>query len=135
MKLNLVPDYVRQRKVSKQVIALLVVVFLLVNLAMVGWLVSVHARLAELQQRKSDLEMQAQQVDTLYNQANQLIDSAALALGKVEWVKRAAAQPLSIQSCTARWHATLRRACATTRCRWHKATSCSWRALRATFAI
>jgi len=88
MKLNLVPDYVRQRKVSKQVIALLVVVFLLVNLAMVGWLVSVHARLAELQQRKSDLEMQAQQVDTFYNQANQLIDSAALALGKVEWVKR-----------------------------------------------
>lgn len=88
MKLNLVPDYVRQRKVSKQVVALLVVLFVVVNAAMMFWLVSVQAQLALLQQRKSELELQAQQVDTLYNQANQMIDSAALLLGKVEWVKR-----------------------------------------------
>ncbi|MCS7301521.1 MAG: hypothetical protein NZ556_08220 [Fimbriimonadales bacterium] len=87
MKLNLVPDYVRQRKVNKQIIALLVVLFLVVNAAMAFWMVSVQGTLRELQQRKSDLELQAQQVDSLYNQANQLIDSAAIALGKAEWVK------------------------------------------------
>ncbi len=88
MKLNLVPDYVRQRKVNKQIIALLVVLFFVVNAAMAFWMVSAQGRLRELQDQKSQLELQAQQVDSLYNQANQLIDSAAIALGKAEWVKR-----------------------------------------------
>ncbi|MCX7992122.1 MAG: hypothetical protein N2651_00495 [Fimbriimonadales bacterium] len=88
MKLNLVPDYVRQRKVNRQIIALLVVLFLLVNAAMAFWMVSAQSKLRELQDQKSNLEMQAQQVDSLYSQANQLIDSAAIALGKAEWVKR-----------------------------------------------
>ncbi len=88
MKLNLVPDYVRQRKVNKQIIALLVVLFFLVNAAMAFWMVNAQGRLRELQDQKSQLELQAQQVDSLYNQANQLIDSAAIALGKAEWVKR-----------------------------------------------
>lgn len=88
MKLNLVPDYVRQRKVNKQIIALLVVLFLVVNAAMVFWMVSAQARLRDLQAQRSELETRAQQVDSLYNRANQLIDSAAIALGKAEWVKR-----------------------------------------------
>ena len=88
MKLNLVPDYVRQRKVNKQILALLVVLFLIVNALMAFWMVSAQSRLRELQARKSELEVQAQQVDSLYSQANQLIDSAAIALGKAEWVKR-----------------------------------------------
>lgn len=88
MKLNLVPDYVRQRKVNKQIIALLVVLFIIVNAAMAFWMVSAQGRLRTLQDEKANLEMQAQQVDSLYNQANQLIDSAAIALGKTEWVKR-----------------------------------------------
>ncbi|MCS7209360.1 MAG: hypothetical protein NZ874_07295 [Fimbriimonadales bacterium] len=88
MKLNLVPAYVRQRKVNKQIIALLVLLFFVVNAGMAFWMVSVQGKLRELQTRKSDLEMQAQQVDSLYNQANMLIDSAAIALGKTEWVKR-----------------------------------------------
>jgi hypothetical protein len=88
MKLNLVPDYVRQRKVNKQIIALLVVLFIAVNALMVFWMVSAQGTLRELQARKSELEAQAQQVDSLYNQANALIDSAAIALGKAEWVKR-----------------------------------------------
>jgi hypothetical protein len=88
MKLNLVPDYVRQRKVNKQIIALLVVLFIVVNALMVFWMVSAQGTLRELQARKSELEAQAQQVDSLYNQANVLIDSAAIALGKAEWVKR-----------------------------------------------
>jgi hypothetical protein len=88
MKLNLVPDYVRQRKVNKQIIALLVVLFIVVNALMVFWMVSAQGTLRELQARKSELEAQAQQVDSLYNQANALIDSAAIALGKAEWVKR-----------------------------------------------
>lgn len=87
MKLNLVPDYVRQRKINKQIIALLVLLFLVVNALMVFWMVSAQSTLRELQARKSELETQAQQVDSLYNQANQLIDSAAIALGKAEWVK------------------------------------------------
>ncbi|MCS7273245.1 MAG: hypothetical protein NZ550_03750 [Fimbriimonadales bacterium] len=88
MKLNLVPDYVRQRKVSKRVVAMLTLLFIAVNALMVFWLVSVQAQLAALQQRKSELELQAQQVDNFYNQANQMIDSAALLLGLVEWAKR-----------------------------------------------
>jgi len=88
MKLNLVPDYVRQRKVNKQIIALLVVLFVAVNALMAFWMVSAQGKLRELQARKSELETQAQQVDSLYNQANALIDSAAIALGKAEWVKR-----------------------------------------------
>jgi hypothetical protein len=88
MKLNLVPDYVRQRKVNKQIIALLVVLFIVVNALMVFWMVSAQGTLRELQARKSELEAQAQQVDSLYSQANALIDSAAIALGKAEWVKR-----------------------------------------------
>jgi Tfp pilus assembly protein PilN len=88
MKLNLVPDYVRQRKVNKQIIALLVVLFVVINAAMAFWMVSAQGKLRELQARKSELEAQAQQVDSLYNQANALIDSAAIALGKAEWVKR-----------------------------------------------
>jgi Tfp pilus assembly protein PilN len=88
MKLNLVPDYVRQRKINKQVIALLVVLFVVVNALMAFWMVSAQGTLRELQARKSELEAQAQQVDSLYNQANALIDSAAIALGKAEWVKR-----------------------------------------------
>ena len=88
MKLNLVPDYVRQRKINKQVIALLVVLFIVVNALMAFWMVSAQGTLRELQARKSELEAQAQQVDSLYNQANALIDSAAIALGKAEWVKR-----------------------------------------------
>jgi Tfp pilus assembly protein PilN len=88
MKLNLVPDYVRQRKVNKQIIALLVVLFIVVNALMAFWMVSAQGKLRELQARKSELEAQAQQVDSLYNQANALIDSAAIALGKAEWVKR-----------------------------------------------
>ncbi len=88
MKLNLVPDYVRQRKINKQIIALLVVLFIIVNAAMVFWMVSAQGRLRALQDEKANLEAQAQQVDSLYNQANQLIDSAAIALGKTEWVKR-----------------------------------------------
>lgn len=87
MKLNLVPDYVRQRKVNKQIIALLVLLFILVNAAMAFWMVNAQARLRDLQAQRSDLEMRAQQVDSLYNRANQLIDSAAIALGKAEWVK------------------------------------------------
>jgi hypothetical protein len=88
MKLNLVPDYVRQRKVNKQIIALLVVLFIVVNALMAFWMVSAQGTLRALQARKSELEAQAQQVDSLYNQANALIDSAAIALGKAEWVKR-----------------------------------------------
>jgi Fimbrial assembly protein (PilN). len=88
MKLNLVPDYVRQRKINKQVIALLVVLFVVVNALMAFWMVSAQGTLRELQARKSELEAQAQQVDSLYSQANALIDSAAIALGKAEWVKR-----------------------------------------------
>jgi Tfp pilus assembly protein PilN len=88
MKLNLVPDYVRQRKINKQVIALLVVLFVVVNALMAFWMMSAQGTLRELQARKSELEAQAQQVDSLYNQANALIDSAAIALGKAEWVKR-----------------------------------------------
>jgi Tfp pilus assembly protein PilN len=88
MKLNLVPNYVRQRKINKQVIALLVVLFVVVNALMAFWMVSAQGTLRELQARKSELEAQAQQVDSLYNQANALIDSAAIALGKAEWVKR-----------------------------------------------
>jgi hypothetical protein len=88
MKLNLVPDYVRQRKVNKQILALLVVLFLVVNALMAFWMVSAQGKLRELQARKSELEVEAQQVDSLYSQANQRIDSAAIALGKAEWVKR-----------------------------------------------
>jgi Tfp pilus assembly protein PilN len=88
MKLNLVPNYVRQRKINKQVIALLVVLFVVVNALMAFWMVSAQGTLRELQARKSELEAQAQQVDSLYSQANALIDSAAIALGKAEWVKR-----------------------------------------------
>ncbi len=87
MKLNLVPDYVRQRKVNKQILALLVVLFLVVNAGMAFWMVSTQSRLRELQTRKSDLETQAQQVDGLVNQANALVDSAAITLAKTEWVK------------------------------------------------
>lgn len=87
MKLNLVPDYVRQRKINKQIIALLVLLFVLINAAMAFWMVSAQARLRALQAQRSDLEMRAQQVDSLYSRANQLIDSAAIALGKTEWVK------------------------------------------------
>lgn len=87
MKLNLVPDYVRQRKVNKQIIALLVLLFVLVNAGMAFWMVSAQAKLRDLQAQRSDLETRAQQVDSLYNRANQLIDSAAIALGKAEWVK------------------------------------------------
>ncbi|MFN7162054.1 MAG: hypothetical protein ACK4NB_03240, partial [Fimbriimonadales bacterium] len=65
MKLNLVPDYVRQRKVNKQIIALLVVLFLVVNAAMVFWMVSAQARLRDLQAQRSELETRAQQVDSL----------------------------------------------------------------------
>ncbi|GIV09531.1 MAG: hypothetical protein KatS3mg019_1622 [Fimbriimonadales bacterium] len=87
MKLNLVPDYVRQRKVNKQIIALLVLLFILVNAAMVFWMVNAQAKLRDLQAQRSELETRAQQVDSLYSRANQLIDSAAIALGKAEWVK------------------------------------------------
>ncbi|MFQ3609857.1 MAG: hypothetical protein SNJ72_00030 [Fimbriimonadales bacterium] len=87
MKLNLVPDYVRQRKVNKQILALLVVLFLVVNAGMVFWMISAQSRLGELQARKSELEAQAQQVDSLVNQANSLIQSAAITLAKTEWVK------------------------------------------------
>ncbi|MFN3689951.1 MAG: hypothetical protein ACK4UU_03385, partial [Fimbriimonadales bacterium] len=65
MKLNLVPDYVRQRKINKQILALLVVLFFVVNGAMAFWMVSAQGRLRELQDQKSQLEMQAQQVDSL----------------------------------------------------------------------
>ncbi len=88
MKLNLVPDYVRQRKVNKQIIALLVLLFLVVNAGMAFWMVSAQGQLRELQARKSELETQAQQVDSLVNQANSLIDSAVILLAKTEWVKR-----------------------------------------------
>jgi flagellar basal body-associated protein FliL len=46
MKLNLVPDYVRQRKVNKQILALLVVLFLIVNALMAFWMVSAQRRAA-----------------------------------------------------------------------------------------
>jgi hypothetical protein len=65
-----------------------VVLFIVVNALMAFWMVSAQGTLRELQARKSELEAQAQQVDSLYNQANALIDSAAIALGKAEWVKR-----------------------------------------------
>ncbi|MCS6918689.1 MAG: hypothetical protein NZM28_02870, partial [Fimbriimonadales bacterium] len=87
MKLNLVPDYVRQRKVNKQIIALLVLLFIVVNAAMAYWMMNAQARLRDLQAQRSELETRAQQVDSLYSRANQLIDSAAIALGKAEWVK------------------------------------------------
>ncbi len=87
MKLNLVPDYVRQRKVNRQIIALLVVLFFLVNAAMAFWLVSVRAKLGELQAHKADLEAQAGQVDALNSQAEQLINAAALTLAKSEGVR------------------------------------------------
>jgi hypothetical protein len=45
MKLNLVPDYVRQRKINKQVIALLVVLFVVVNALMAFWMVSAQGTL------------------------------------------------------------------------------------------
>lgn len=90
MKLNLVPAYVRQRKVNKQIIALLVVLFIVVNSAMAFWMVSARARLSELQARKSDLEMQASRVDSLNSQAEALINEAALTLAKTEWPKAVA---------------------------------------------
>jgi hypothetical protein len=52
MKLNLVPDYVRQRKVNKQIVALMVVLFVVVNAAMVFWMLQTNRRLAELQEEK-----------------------------------------------------------------------------------
>lgn len=87
MKLNLVPDYVRQRKVNKQIIALLVVLFFVVNAAMVFWMVSTRTRLSELQERKAELEAQANRVDTLNSQAEALVNQAALTLAKSEWKK------------------------------------------------
>ncbi len=87
MKLNLVPDYVKQRKINKQIIALLVVLFLVVNAGMVFWFLSVRAQLSALQEEKANLEMQAQRVDTLDQQARQIIQSATIALAKTEWVR------------------------------------------------
>ncbi|MER3403419.1 MAG: hypothetical protein C4336_04900 [Armatimonadota bacterium] len=87
MKLNLVPDYVRQRKVNKQIIALLVVLFFVVNAAMVFWMVTTRTRLSELQERKTELEAQANRVDTLNSQAEALVNQAALTLAKSEWKK------------------------------------------------
>ncbi len=87
MKLNLVPDYVKQRKVNKQIIALLVVLFFVVNAGMTFWLISARAQLSALQEEKANLEMQAQRVDMLDQQAKQIIQSAAIALAKSEWVR------------------------------------------------
>jgi Tfp pilus assembly protein PilN len=87
MKLNLVPDYVRQRKVNKQIVALMVVLFVAMNAAMVFWMLQTNRRLAELQEEKSTLEMQAQQVDSLVQQAQSKISQAAITLAKSEFVK------------------------------------------------
>jgi Tfp pilus assembly protein PilN len=87
MKLNLVPDYVRQRKINKQIVALMVVLFVVVNAAMVFWMLQTNSRLAELQDEKSMLEVQAQQVDSLVQQANGKISQAAITLAKSEFVK------------------------------------------------
>jgi hypothetical protein len=134
MKLNLVPDYVRQRKVNKQIIALLVVLFIVVNALMVFWMVSAQGTLRELQARKSELEAQAQQVDSLYNQANALIDSAAIALGKAEWVKRVQQHNLKypeLYSEVSRYTSPRVRYAG---CKWRRATSCSCRVSRRGFA-
>ncbi|GBC91893.1 hypothetical protein HRbin15_00353 [bacterium HR15] len=87
MKLNLVPDYVRQRKVNKQIVALLVVLFVVVNAAMVFWMIQTQSRLAELQEEKTTLEAQASQVDQYVQQAQELIQNAQLKLAKSEFVK------------------------------------------------
>ena len=87
MKLNLVPDYVRQRKINKQIVALMVVLFVVVNAAMVFWMLQTNSRLAELQEEKSTLEIQAQQVDSLVQQAQSKISQAAITLAKSEFVK------------------------------------------------
>ncbi|MEN3000897.1 MAG: hypothetical protein ABDI19_03535 [Armatimonadota bacterium] len=87
MKLNLVPDYVRQRKINKQIVALLVVLFVVVNAAMVFWMIQTQSRLAELQEEKDTLEIQAQQVDQYVQQAQQQIEMARVTLAKSEWVK------------------------------------------------
>jgi Tfp pilus assembly protein PilN len=94
MKLNLVPDYVRQRKVNKQIVALMVVLFVVVNAAMVFWMLQTNRRLAELQEEKSTLEMQAQQVDSLVQQAQGKISQAAITLAKSEFVKMVQRQNL-----------------------------------------
>ncbi len=87
MKLNLVPDYVRQRKLNRQVVVLLVLLFVVVNALMVFWMISTQSRLAQLQEEKQQLEAQAAQVDSLVQQAQQLIQNAQITLAKSEWVK------------------------------------------------
>ncbi len=87
MKLNLVPDYVRQRKLNKQIVVLLVLLFVVVNALMVFWMINTQSRLAQLQEEKQQLEVQAAQVDSLVQQAQQLIQNAQITLAKSEWVK------------------------------------------------
>jgi len=94
MKLNLVPDYVRQRKVNKQIVALLVVLFVVVNAAMVFWMIQTQSRLAELQEEKTTLEAQASQVDQYVQQAQGLIQTAQITLAKSEFVKMVQRQNL-----------------------------------------
>ncbi|MCS7065666.1 MAG: hypothetical protein NZL85_05255 [Fimbriimonadales bacterium] len=94
MKLNLVPDYVRQRKVNKQIVALLVVLFVVVNAAMVFWMMQTQSRLAQLQEEKTTLEAQASQVDQYVQQAQGLIQTAQLTLAKSEFVKMVQRQNL-----------------------------------------
>ncbi len=87
MKLNLVPDYVRQRKLNKQIVALLIALFVVVNAAMVFWMLQTQSRLAELQDEKAMLEAQASQVDQYVQQAQGLVKTAELTLAKAEFVK------------------------------------------------
>jgi Tfp pilus assembly protein PilN len=94
MKLNLVPDYVRQRKVNKQIIALMVLLFVVVNAAMVFWMIQTQSRLAELQEEKTTLEAQASQVEQYVQQAQTLIQDAQIKLLKAEFPKQIAKQNL-----------------------------------------
>lgn len=86
MRLNLLPAYVKQRKINKQLIVLMALMFFLVNGALGYWLMNSQARLTELQDQKVQLESQASQLDSLVQQAQSRIAEVELTLTKVKFV-------------------------------------------------
>lgn len=86
MKLNLLPAYVAQRKVNRQLAVLMVVLFLVVN-AVVGFLYfNAKSELARLQEEKDTLEMEASRADTLVQQAQARLAQVQATLTKVGFI-------------------------------------------------
>lgn len=86
MKLNLVPAYVHQRKANKQIVVLLILLFLAVNGIMGYLMYNTQQRLGELKEEKTTKEAQASQVDNLVEQAKGRVTQVALTLKKVDFV-------------------------------------------------